>query len=608
MKVFASRRAVGAAMLVLVLLGVAVLRTGGWGGRSPSFPPQARIEGAAEAGPSPLHRVETDPPARREVAVEGDGGKEARTGPRLRGRVVDEQGRGIGGARVTAWSPDALPEHNPAASSLGSTVSAPEGGFELVLPAMAPATVLLGVEASGYEEAVLRVSPGRFVTIRLFPRRRSARLAGRVLFEDGGPVPAFRLSWNSAALAEVSDPDGRFDVEVPLDVPPGAAGSQVAAEGRLTVTGRLVTRRDVSLRLRPGEERTDLEIRVGRARSVAGEVVDPSGAAVPGARVTPWLDGVWGPYRADDRSETTDEQGRFALEIPSGRALEGVSVAAEGFAPLRCVGSAELDRRTDVGGRLRLVLRPGTVVTGRVRWRDGSAAGGAQVVCAPLPAVDAPGAWMPWGRLSLLRSEYGRGGAPDAPDPVRADPDGFFAVEHVAPGRWVFFAESPPGGGSWRSPLRVVEVPEGASAALDAGELVLDGGRVLTVRCDLSSWPLFPDAPDRHDRDRPDAEADEVPVPAGAVFVEGRLYLGTPAESEAGRVPIDQCAAPGPQAVFRFRIPHDVPAGPKTLRLLVNPGAFVERRVDDPGFDAEVALEFGLEDAVWLLGGRSQGG
>lgn len=85
------------------------------------------------------------------------------------------------------------------------------------------------------------------------------------------------------------------------------------------------------------------------APAVEGQVVDPTGAAIPNARVTLRQRGAG--FQSTAR---TDSAGRFRLEAPTQGAFE-VSAESEGFS----VSRQEVALRAAAGSSVRLMLRPG---------------------------------------------------------------------------------------------------------------------------------------------------------------------------------------------------------------------------------------------------------
>ena len=113
----------------------------------------------------------------------------------------------------------------------------------------------------------------------------------------------------------------------------------------------------IHVELKPGETAPAGPFAFEPGVTLAGRVVDASGRAVAGARVT--------PYENDARAATTAADGSFALPHLAAGATE-LCVVADGFPETRLVATA-----AEGGYAAVIVLRPGGVVRGIVKSRDG---------------------------------------------------------------------------------------------------------------------------------------------------------------------------------------------------------------------------------------------
>jgi RNA polymerase sigma-70 factor (ECF subfamily) len=260
------------------------------------------------------------------------------------GRVVDEQGEGIGGARVVQRVYEADRE-----------VATDEAGrFRMRLSSRNDSTRLV-VAAEGYAEAVANIAlrgPGG-LTLAPITLEPEARLSGRVLDAQGRPVEAAQVRNRRLWLAEwtVTDADGRFEV--------GA----LAPDGP---TAWLEVRhpdfawleRDAKLDDEP------LELMLERGYAVGGRVRDSAGAVVAGA----WVRLGSSRSPGNEPPVITDAQGRFVLDQRT-TGFAHVWVWADGFASRRAMASPPSNGADTV--EVEVTLEPERVLRGRVLLPDG---------------------------------------------------------------------------------------------------------------------------------------------------------------------------------------------------------------------------------------------
>jgi hypothetical protein len=133
-----------------------------------------------------------------------------------------------------------------------------------------------------------------------------------------------------------------------------------------------------------------------RGTSIRGVAVDPDGQPVPGAEIAAARDGERRPARA-----VSDGSGAFvlpAVPVPDGQEGYLVGVRAEGFAP-----ALAGDVRPG-GPNLRIVLRRGVRIRGRVTEPSGAPCAGARVRVA----LRFPGVAKPLGGFEATADEDGR--------------------------------------------------------------------------------------------------------------------------------------------------------------------------------------------------------
>lgn len=244
--------------------------------------------------------------------------------------------------------------------------------------------------------------------------------SGRVLSaSDGSPIAGADLTFalGGAAAASRSGADGAFRFEPPFrGVWTLAAAS---APGFLPFAPEWGTS-PVLLDARPGAEVTGIEVVLQPAIRYRGQVVDPDGRPVEGAKIR-----VLGAAAGDsalwplpDR-HVSGAGGSFAFEAPDGAWLEA---RAPGFSP----GRAELDRAARASRRL--VLRLGAAgarssallaISGGVERESGGPLAGA-LVSATARGADLPAAQAVTGS--------------DGRFALRELPEGAYRVTATAPG------------------------------------------------------------------------------------------------------------------------------------------------------------------------------
>ncbi|RMH38194.1 MAG: hypothetical protein D6689_19905 [Deltaproteobacteria bacterium] len=304
---------------------------------------------------------------------------ELRRGAPVAGRVVDEAGAPIAGARVGPIEAGSLTGALDAIAHEGAKTD-DAGAFRI--PAVAAGTYRFVAVHDGYPPAASEpvTVDGRTertgVVIQL---ARGARVAGRVVTADGQPAAhaTVRLvardasTWTaipgSGAHQAIADDQGRFTFDAVARVPVVLVASGDAATSEAV---------DVDLTGKDAVEDVVLTLSIDGV--IAGIVVDGDGAPVAEVYVTALPDvfdgevsmaelALRGPHTA-----MTGGDGRFALRgVPPGsyrvRATRGAPLSIELFGTAGGVRAKPGD--TDV----RVVLEAEGGVTGRVQLPDGSA-------------------------------------------------------------------------------------------------------------------------------------------------------------------------------------------------------------------------------------------
>lgn len=268
----------------------------------------------------------------------------------MQGRVLDEDGEPVKGARVEiAWQetvPD-VPGQLPAGRELsqGGTTDG-EGRFDLAgLPAGESEITILAEGFLPLERQKLVLPPAEPAAPPTFVLGRGAALEGRVTAGDGIPVRGARISAGTAGAA-LSDDEGFYAV---AGVAPGETEIELShlhypdQRQRQTLTA--------------GLNRLDFQLPAGQ--EVRGQVLDEQRNPVPGARVLLRLGARIGyrEYRAQSGHDggfklSPVADGRYVLEASAqeyaeGKARKPVVVSGEPVDGLEVI----LPRGADLVGR-----------------------------------------------------------------------------------------------------------------------------------------------------------------------------------------------------------------------------------------------------------------
>ena len=387
-------------------------------------------------------------------------------GVALRGRVVDEHGDGLAGAKVgvivSPLSDDegyARRHGGEGYREIPGTASGADGSF--VVEGVSPGTQRLWAHAEGrrYDwTAPIEVPADRDVLgleLSLSPLLPTDRIAGRVVAPDGTPV-ANALLWfserwtgNSLSTSTPVDAQGRFSLLVQRD------GSSCSFTARDQVDRYSPT---TVADVRPGT--LDLEIRMHEKRWLAVRVRDADGGAVESAKFEVDASGLGA---AASVSETG--AGAYSVAVPDGKFR--LEYSARGF---RTSETDELDADA-LPATLEIVMRRAPVAHGRV------IAAGAPVANAKVRVVrDDPNASA---TVSGYRCRY----LGSHRDPtVATDTEGRFRIEYDGAGDFWLLAtaegwvqsELGPIDGSEEDRDLVVELTKGGAIE---GRVMLPDGR-----------------------------------------------------------------------------------------------------------------------------------
>jgi hypothetical protein len=268
------------------------------------------------------------------VGPTGQVSAQATAQPRLRGRVVDEEGEGVESAHV------AVVPAGPTYAVLQDTSTDVLGSF--ALPGVAGQTLRLVAEQGDkiVVSAPLTVPASGNLENLVLTLARARTLRGRILDEEGAPVAEATLAvdvlpWPGRSSA--SGADGTYEMaRLPSDAP------------ALLVSARGFLNARIVLAPRVGEGPEALDVTLRRAPELRGAVLDPDGKPVAGALVLA-CDGK------DNGRALTDEAGGFRLPASS----EGCPVVAQHdeYGPSEAVTAApNLTLRLGAGGSIAGVV------------------------------------------------------------------------------------------------------------------------------------------------------------------------------------------------------------------------------------------------------------
>ncbi|MEA2599989.1 MAG: hypothetical protein QOF89_981 [Acidobacteriota bacterium] len=360
------------------------------------------------------------------------------------GVVVDEAGRGLPGAGITATLVPGVRSTVMDFSlyrSGGFARSGTGGRFRLPnlapavpynlrisLPGFAPARAELPAREQGQPAPELKIvlHVGRQVTGTVLDGSRAGVAGAQVRLRPAAssdPMARLRDSMNPDAAGRIegtTDAKGRYTVS---HLTPGTYDVTVQARGfaPLTVPG---------LAIPEGQGTTDLgTVVLSPGATLEGRVVDPQGQPIEGAEVRAAAGAARGMTlrflsRSPDAPDAfTTADGSFRLEDRSpGESLD-LAVSHPSYGPGSAPGVAVPTQEP-----VRIVLQPMTRVSGRTVGKDGKGIAGAGVTLTEMTP-------MSFGGTSRMRpANWNR---------TVTDADGAFAFDAVAPGAIEIRAEAP---------------------------------------------------------------------------------------------------------------------------------------------------------------------
>jgi len=287
----------------------------------------------------------------------------------LRGRVVDSEGKPVAGRKVRLVE---------VANGVGGTakrrVTGEDGRYRFA--AVPGTTVFISASTVGGWEPrspTIVVAGGgeRHVADIVVGPSSATTIAGRVMTPDGRPVRGARVKLRAGGLPldTIADSHGRFTFE--KVEPRGNRVWLVATNAEGTLAGQTI--------FPPGQVPGQLELRVTRAATVAGRVVDHTGEPIPGAQVGVFVQ-ISKRSSAAVAHARTDAQGRYCIKglVPHHRSR--VMGYGRGY-----TGAHSKHRPLEAGRTLQvedlMLATADSFIAGRVTDTDGKPLGGVRVSC-----------------------------------------------------------------------------------------------------------------------------------------------------------------------------------------------------------------------------------
>ena len=271
--------------------------------------------------------------------------------PRASGRVLDEAGRPVPGARVRRGDPASHTARlfwsvcKGQEAPADETVADAEGRFSLQLEDN-PTFVLWAI-ARGYLREVRTGASSASKNLDIV-LSRGVTLSGRVFARDGSPAAGAKVyaGQDGRAPETLTDARGRYRL---TGVQPGTR--ELWAEH--PELGQARRRLEVT----PGAHRLDLTLDGQRERAIRGRVTGPDGEPLAGVRVA----------TRDDLSTHTREDGSFRLVFPRGTLLLYEETTPLGFTKTGYASAVQTIKasETPIDG-LEIHLEKGWPLTGNI--------------------------------------------------------------------------------------------------------------------------------------------------------------------------------------------------------------------------------------------------
>jgi protocatechuate 3,4-dioxygenase beta subunit len=314
--------------------------------------------------------------------VIGAGDAEARltlaSGAAVRGRVVDDRGTGVAGARVrysgaSDWSQQASDRLDGAVTASDGSFqfdALPAGSFRFLAshPERAPGTSpLVTLDGKTVRDGVvIELAVGAIVKGHVVDRQHQPVASARVRI---GPAGGPRAAQLEAPRQAYSDAQGGFEIK-------GLPRKALAALALHETGSSQIVAVDAT-----GGDVAELTLTIDVTGTIAGQVVDPQGQPVEGAQVS--AGPVFGAGRPPNDpaqfrlrgfpEDATDASGHFQLTgLAPGQYRVSAAPARAGGRGRGRGGSRDGVTATTGDSNVKLVLEPDGGVKGTVAFADGS--------------------------------------------------------------------------------------------------------------------------------------------------------------------------------------------------------------------------------------------
>ncbi|MDQ5858899.1 MAG: carboxypeptidase regulatory-like domain-containing protein [Acidobacteriota bacterium] len=314
---------------------------------------------------------------------------------KVSGRVTDEAGKPVAGAKVRAYG--GLPFEEEDVTLYADATTGADGSFTI---ANAPGRGRVTARAKGYSPAT-QTSFQERVTAAKLTLRSGATVQGTVLDPGGKPVEGAIVV--SGTLAAKTDASGAYRIS---GVPTGSQAVEASWKD-------FAARKD-SLRVKKGET-AEVPLRLGRSASVTGTVVDEkTRRPIAGVRVSTASGGFAFRGVEPGRRARTDAKGKFRLVGLRSRAY-AIRAAKTDYLPVTMPGVVA---GVSAPGTVAIALQRSASIAGKVTDEAGAPVAGARVRIASDSGMRA---LMRGGPAAFL----GRAG-------VLTGPDGTFRMRGLA--------------------------------------------------------------------------------------------------------------------------------------------------------------------------------
>ncbi|MEO8348899.1 MAG: carboxypeptidase regulatory-like domain-containing protein [Acidobacteriota bacterium] len=306
---------------------------------------------------------------------------------KVSGRVTDDAGKPVAGAKVRAYG--GLPFEDEDVTLYAEATTGADGSFSMV---NAPASAgRVTARANGYSPAT-QTSFRERVTAGKLTLRTGGSVTGTVLDPAGKPVEGAVVV--TGTLAAKTDASGAYRL----------AGVPVGAQAVEAFSKDLAARND-SVRVKKGET-SQVPLRLARSAAVTGTVVDEkSRRPIAGVRVSTASVGFSLRGAEPGRRARTDAKGKFRLVGLRPRAYS-IRAAKADYLPVSMPGVVA---GVSAPGTVAIALQKSAGIAGRVTDEAGAPVPGARVQIARDSGMRA---LMRGGPAAFL----GRGGVTSGPD------------------------------------------------------------------------------------------------------------------------------------------------------------------------------------------------